>query len=103
MVIIGTKRPCSYCRRVLLAFDHALKAHYPDIEFHYVNRTGATIDPIDCLELGGANGVYKDFAADYSKKLKDFLEKQEYRTLDDERLEGNDVRTKASAEIAFMT
>lgn len=38
--IIGTKRPCSICHRVLKAFNAALKAHYPGKTLKFVNKTG---------------------------------------------------------------
>lgn len=40
VTVIGTKRPCSTCRRVLLAFNRALRRHYPEIRLHFIDKTG---------------------------------------------------------------
>lgn len=53
-VVMGTKRPCSVCHRVLRAFASALGAHYPNVHLHYVDRTGADTNRNNIGVLNGA-------------------------------------------------
>jgi hypothetical protein len=107
MVVIGTKRPCSYCRRVLRAFDAALKAHYPDFTLHFVDRTGKTLDaavPRLTLDPGDAECTFKHFATKYTQELATlFPSALAPAVLADEAEESNSVRTNASSEISYMT
>jgi deoxycytidylate deaminase len=74
-VIVGTKLPCSRCRRVLLAFSAALKKHYPSVKLYFCNQTGQRIDgSIDMLLLHtGRTDKYRDFVQTYNEALKHLL------------------------------
>ena len=53
VTIVGTKRPCSVCRRVLWAFLTALEIYYKKIKLHFVDETGAdtTVDYLDLTDM----------------------------------------------------
>jgi len=51
VTVLGSKRPCSVCRRVLLAFDRALHRHYPEVHLHFIDKTGQDTDPLVVLSL----------------------------------------------------
>ncbi|KFE70740.1 DUF4157 domain-containing protein [Hyalangium minutum] len=107
MVVIGTKRPCSYCRRVLRAFNTALAAHYPDVNLHFVDRTGKTVPAeVERLTLvpGSIEGTFKRFATQYAQELAALIPFHAGMAhLADEAEETNSVRTNASPEISYMT
>lgn len=58
-VVMGTKRPCSVCHRVLRAFSSALAACYPNVHLHYVDRTGANTNDGNVGALDGALQILK--------------------------------------------
>lgn len=107
MVVIGTKRPCSYCRRVLRAFNAALAVHYPDFKLHFVDRTGKTLPAaVDCLALdgGAVDCTFRRFATRYGTELNTLIPFHAgMAAIADEALESNAERTQASAEISYMT
>lgn len=107
VAVIGTKRPCSYCRRVLRAFNTALGVHYPNLAFHFVDRTGKSLPAaVDCLVLdpGNEENPYRQFATRYTTEVGTLIPfHAALAVLADEALEGNAERTNASAEISYMT
>jgi cytidine deaminase len=98
VTVIGTKRPCTVCRRVLLAFDKALLKHYPAVHLHFVDQSGATTE-VEALDISGlADGsdqTFDAFVATYATQL------QKYQGIG--QLPGEDVsnsdRTAATAEL----
>lgn len=79
VVVIGSKRPCNNCRRVLTAFNRALRAHYPEVNLHWIDRTGddtlgtepALGQPIDLKALDDkSNSVFSNFVDTYDAQLK---------------------------------
>ena len=98
VTVVGTKRPCSVCRRVLLAFDKALIKHYPEVHLHFIDLTGANTT-VAALDLAGlANDTqdqtFRDFAATYAIEL----EKYRGMTLPGEDV-SNSIRTAAKADL----
>jgi hypothetical protein len=71
--VMGSKRPCSVCRRVLLAFHKALADHYPFVQLHFVNQTGAdtAVAALDLGELAevGGDPTFNNFVATYTAEL----------------------------------
>jgi hypothetical protein len=107
MVVIGTKRPCSYCRRVLRAFNTSLGQHYPDLKLHFVDRTGLTLDNAVArltLDPGNNSTTYKQFVRDYESEVSELIKPlHTLAKIDDETEEKNSVRANASPEISYMT
>lgn len=70
--VVGSKKPCTVCRRVLLSFKAALDANYPVVKLHFVNESGATTD-VHALDLSdlSAGGVprFQAFVQDYTNRL----------------------------------
>ena len=100
VTVIGSKRPCSVCRRALLAFRKGLVTHYPEVNLHFVNQTGkdtavASLD-LDVM-AAGADQKFKDFVATY---------KAELARLAGQALSGEDVsnatRTNAAPDVDEM-
>ena len=93
VTVIGTKRPCSVCRRVLQAFDHALRLVYPAVHLHFVDQTGADTS-VEALTLSetGSDEAYDKFAHTYTEKLKVLMKTTTH--LSGEEL-GNGERTNA--------
>jgi len=108
VVVIGTKRPCWYCRRVLLAFDRALRAFYPTIKLHFVDRTGdmpdGAIDTLNINDLGADNPYFIRFREKYNSTLAALLaiNRFEDETDDIGSLTKAGMR-QASAEIGYLT
>ena len=76
VTVVGTKRPCSTCRRVLLAFDRALHRHYPEVHLHFIDKTGQDTD-VDALDLkpekSPTDGLFNAFVDTYDKELTKYL------------------------------
>ncbi len=100
VTVIGSKRPCSVCRRVLLAFRKGLVTHYPEVSLHFVNQTGkdtavASLD-LDAM-AATADQKFKDFVTTYNAEL---------ARLAGQALSGEDVsnatRTNAAPDVDEM-
>jgi hypothetical protein len=72
VTVVGTKRPCSTCRRVLLAFDRALHRHYPEVRLHFIDKTGQDAD-VTALDLGTekipTDTLFNAFVDTYTSEL----------------------------------
>ncbi|WP_441292719.1 hypothetical protein ACSRUE_22050 [Sorangium sp. KYC3313] len=70
--VVGSKKPCTVCRRVLLSFKAALDADCPFVTLHLVNESGASTD-VHALDLSdlSAGGVprFQAFVQDYTNRL----------------------------------
>jgi tRNA(Arg) A34 adenosine deaminase TadA len=97
VTVVGTKRPCSVCRRALLAFNKALLKHYPEVHLHFVDQTGKDTDvaALDLSELkeGGAS-KFNDFVDTYTAELENYGRAR----LSGEEV-SNGVRTVAAAAL----
>jgi len=61
--VVGSKKPCTVCRRVLRAFRHALAQEYPAVSLHFVDESGQRTE-VAPLDLSGINaGGSVKFAA----------------------------------------
>ncbi|MCR6632318.1 MAG: nucleic acid/nucleotide deaminase domain-containing protein [Magnetospirillum sp.] len=107
-VVMGTKRPCSICHRVLRAFASALGTHYPGVHLHYVDRTGANTNGGNVGELDGALAAMKDgtggtfdlFADQYATDKAGIAVANYY---DGNAGESNSVRTNAVPQVSELT
>jgi hypothetical protein len=98
VTVIGSKRPCSVCRRVLLAFRKGLLDHYSGVNLHFVNQTGAdtVVAGLDLDALAvGADQKFKDFVATYNAELVKLTAKRLPGELD----EAPGVRTNAAPNL----
>ncbi|HYY99750.1 MAG TPA: hypothetical protein VE642_14215 [Pyrinomonadaceae bacterium] len=97
VTVVGTKRPCSVCRRALLAFNKALLKHYPEVHLHFVDQTGKDTD-VDALDLSvikeEGTPKFNEFADTYTAALETYMGK----TLPGEDV-SNGVRTVAAAAL----
>lgn len=79
VTIVGTKRPCSVCRRVLLAFNKALLKHYPEVHLHFVDQTGKDT-AVSALSLGAlkvpTNPLFNEFVDTYTAELEKYIGKR---------------------------
>jgi hypothetical protein len=75
VTIMGKKRPCWTCRRVLLAFREALDTHYPKTKIFFVDKTGKDTK-VATLDLDGL--VPKNSSEKESVKFKNFV--NDYKT-----------------------
>lgn len=105
--IIGTKRPCSTCHRVLKAFNAALKARYPGKTLRFVNKTGkdtreGSVGNISNVLPGmkdNSPATFKAFVDDFTAAYSALGDQAAYDTLD----EDNGTRTNASTSSGELT
>jgi hypothetical protein len=98
VTVIGSKRPCSICRRVLLAFRKGLLDHYGGVNLHFVNQTGSdtAVGSLDLDALAaGADQRFKNFVATYNAELAKLAAKR----FPEEIAESNAVRTQAAPDL----
>jgi cytidine deaminase len=104
VTIVGSKRPCSICRRVLLAFSKALVAHYSTVKLHFVDLTGADCEAskvasldLDAVAANSNDDTFKAFAKTYATQL---------ASLTGKKLSGEEVatstRTNATPSVDDM-
>ena len=101
VTIVGSKRPCSICHRVLRAFQTALTRHYPYVELHFVDLTGATCEPdkVASLELGElVSGATDDNFAAFVSTYDSELAKNKDKKMPGEE-ESSSVRTNATPKL----
>lgn len=105
--IIGTKRPCSVCHRVLKAFNAALKANYNGKTLKFVDKTGqdtrgGTVgDIVNILPgLKNNNGsTFDSFVNDFVTEYNNLGSSAAYDNLG----EGNGARTNATTSSGELT
>jgi len=107
VTIVGSKRPCSVCHRVLLAFHSALQVHYPGIRLHFVNLTGKGVDAskVEALDLSSVvadnkeNTTFGYFAKTYAARLEANFDSK-YKCPGE--LEHNSIRTNAVPDLSKL-